>query len=126
MDGLPTVWPGMRPVVDVVVRVFRLGVVATFKLALQSLDELEPALSVGNPVLLLLQLGIVVRKLVEENGDGHAVEDDAKGDAAKRHAAAQVGDRHDVTVADSGDAHLRDDKDPSRFILCVLTAVYGQ
>lgn len=96
-----------------------MGIVAISEFALQPLDELKLALSVGNSILLLLQLGIVVGKFVEENGDGHAVEDDAKGDAAKCHAAAQVGDRHDVTVADGGDAHLQDDKDPSGvYIVC--------
>lgn len=92
-----------------------MGILAIFEFALQPLDELELALSVGNPILLLLQLGIVVRKLVEENGDGHAVEDDAKGDAAKRYTAAQVGDWYDVTVTNSGDAHLQDDKNPSKW-----------
>lgn len=108
----------MRPVMDVVVRVVGLGITAAVEFALQPLGELELALGVGDAVLLLLQLGVVVGELVEENGDGHAVEDDAKGDAAERHTAAQVGDRHDVAVADSGDAHLQDDKDSSRLI-CV-------
>lgn len=101
---------------DVVVRVVGLGITAAIEFALQPLGELELALGVGDAVLLLLQLGVVVGELVEENGDGHAVEDDAKGDAAERHTAAQVGDRHDVAVADSGDAHLQDDKDSSRLI----------
>lgn len=99
---------------NVVVRIVGLGITAANKFALQPLGELELALGVGEPVLLLLQLSIVVGELVEENGDGHAVEDDAEGDAAERHTAAQVGNGHDVPIADSGDAHLQDDKDLSR------------
>lgn len=95
---------------DLVIRVLqlRLGFAACLILALQAPSDLEGALCVGKAVLLLLQLGVVVGKLVEKNGDGHAVEDDTKGDAAKGHTAAQVGDGNHVTVAHSGDAHLRD------------------
>lgn len=93
----------------VLVQLVRLGILAAFKFALQPFGELELALGVGDPVLLLLQLGVVVGELVEEDGNGHAVEDDAEGDAAEGHAAAQVGDRHHVAVADGGDAHLQGD-----------------
>lgn len=95
---------------DLVVGVLwlQLGFAACVILALQAFSDLEGALCVGKAVLLFLQLGVVVRKLVEENGDGHAVEDDTKGDAAEGHTAAQVGDRNHVAVAHSGDAHLWD------------------
>lgn len=107
VDGLPHT----GPVMHLVVRVVGLRLLAAVELAPQALGELELALRVGKPVLLLLQFGVVVGELVEQNGDGHAIEDDAERDAAECHAAAQIGDRHDVTVAHSGDAHLEDDKD---------------
>lgn len=57
-------------------------------------------------VLVGLQLGVVVRKLVVEDGDGHAVEDDAKGDAAKRHHPAKHRVGHGVSIAHGGEADL--------------------
>lgn len=95
---------------DLVVRVLRLQLVfaACVVLALQAPPDLEGAFRVGEAIFLFLQLGVVVGKLVEENGDGHAVEDDPKGDAAEGHAAAQVGDGNHVAVAHGGDAHLGD------------------
>lgn len=102
--------PHHGPVVDLIIRVLRLqlGFAAGVILALQAPPDLEGALRVGIAVLLFLQLGVVVGKLVEQNGDGHAVEDDPKGDAAEGHTAAQVGDGNHITVAHGGDAHLRD------------------
>lgn len=82
-------------------------------LALQASSDLEGALCVGKAVLLFLQLGVVVGKLVEQDGDGHPVEDDTKGDAAEGHTAAQVGDGNHVAVAHGGDAHLRDQEGKS-------------
>lgn len=96
---------------DLVVGVLRLqlGLAVHIALAPQAFPDLEGALCVGVAVLLFLQLGVVVGKLVEENGDGHAVEDDPEGDAAEGHAAAQVGDGNHVAVAHGGDAHLREE-----------------
>lgn len=106
VDGLPHAGPVMYLIIRVGLRLL-----AALELTPQALGELELALRVGKPVLLLLQFGVVIRELVEQNGDGHAIEDDAERDAAECHAAAQIGDRHDVTVAHSGDAHLEDDRD---------------
>lgn len=103
--------PHRGPVMDLVVGVLllQLGFAARVALAFQASPDLEGALGVGIAVLLFLQLGVVVGKLVEENGDGHAVEDDTEGDAAEGHAAAQVGDGNHVAVAHGGDAHLREE-----------------
>lgn len=103
--------PHRGPVMDLVVGVLllQLGFAAGVALAFQAPPDLEGAHSVGIAVLLFLQLGVVVGKLVEENGDGHAVEDDTEGDAAEGHAAAQVGDGNHVAVAHGGDAHLREE-----------------
>lgn len=46
-----------------------------------------------------LELGVVVGELVVEDGDGHAVEDDAEGDAGEGEDPAQVGLRQHVAVA---------------------------
>lgn len=61
---------------------------------------------VAGLVLVGLQLGVVVRELVVEDGDGHAVEDDAKGYAAKCHYPAEYCVRHRVSVAHRGEADL--------------------
>lgn len=98
--------PYAGPNVYVIIRVLRLRFVAAFKLSPQSLLDLEGALGVGDSVFLFLQFGVVVGKLVEQNGDGHAVEDDAKRDAAECHTAAKIGDRDDIAIAHSRDAHL--------------------
>lgn len=58
-------------------------------------------------VLVGLELGVVVRELVEEDGDWQAVEDDAERDADESEHAAQYGLRVDVSVAHSGDADLQ-------------------
>lgn len=50
-------------------------------------------------VLVGLELGVVVGELVVEDGDGHAVEDDAEGDAGEGEDPAQVGLRQHVAVA---------------------------
>lgn len=101
--------PHRGPVMDLVVGVLwlQLGSAACVILALQASSDLEGSLCVGKAVLLFFQLGVVVGKLVEQNGDGHAVEDDTKGDAAEGHTATQVGDGNHVAVAHGGDAHLR-------------------
>lgn len=41
-----------------------------------------PTCFADGSVLMGLELGVVVRKLVIQDGDGHAVEDDAKGDTS--------------------------------------------
>lgn len=70
-------------------------------------DKLDlPACFAGGGVLVGLELGVVVRELVIQDWDGHAVEDDAKGDTCQSQDAAQVGLREHVTVANSGNAHL--------------------
>lgn len=103
--------PSTGPIVELIVGVLSLGLQAAVTLVLQTSPQLERALGVGKRVFLLLQFGVVVGKFVEKNGDGHAVEDDAKGNAAKGHAAPQIGDGDHVSVAYSGDAHLgREDK----------------
>lgn len=98
--------PHARPIMYVIIRVLWLRFAAAVKFAPQTFRELEGALRVRNSTFLFLQFGVVVGKLVEQNGDGHAIEDDAKRDAAKRHTAAKIGDRHDITIAHSRDAHL--------------------
>lgn len=65
------------------------------------------ALPEGGGVLVGLELGVVVGELVEEDGDGQAVEDDAKGDADEGKEAAQHRLRVHVSVAHGGYAHLR-------------------
>lgn len=55
-----------------------------------------------------LERGVIVRELVVEDGDGHAVEDDAKGDAGKGEETAQVGLREHVAITHCGNAHLKD------------------
>lgn len=57
-------------------------------------------------VLVGLELGVVVGELVVEDGDGHAVEDDTKGDAGEGKDAAQVGLWEHVAVAHRGNTHL--------------------
>lgn len=64
---------------------------------------------VAGLVLMGLQLGIVVRKLVVEDGDGHAVEDDAKRDAGKRHHPAEHRVGYSVSIAHSGETDLGDE-----------------
>lgn len=59
-----------------------------------------------------LELGVVVRELVVKDGDGHAVEDDAEGDAGKGEDAAQVGLGEHVAVAHCGNTHLEDKRKP--------------
>lgn len=53
-----------------------------------------------------LELSVVDGEVVVEDGDGHPVEDDAKGDAGQGQDAPQLGFREHVPVADGGDAHL--------------------
>lgn len=60
-------------------------------------------------VLVGLELAVVVRELVVEDGDGHAVEDDAEGDAAEGEDTAEVGLWNHVAVAHSGNTRLEDE-----------------
>lgn len=53
-----------------------------------------------------LELGVVVGELVVKDGDGHAVEDDAEGDAGEGKDAPQVGLREHVAVAHCRNTHL--------------------
>lgn len=62
-------------------------------------------------VLVGLELAVIVGELVVEDGDGHAVEDDAEGDAGEGEDAAQVGLRQHVAVAHSGNTHLKEERD---------------
>lgn len=62
-------------------------------------------------VLVSLELCVIVGELVVENGDGHAVKDDAKGDAGEGKDSAQVGLRQHVAVANCGNTHLKDEGD---------------
>lgn len=93
-----------------IIRVLWRGFEAVVKFAPQTFLELESALCIRNSVFLFLQFGVVVGKLVEQNGDGHAVEDDAKRDATKCYTAAKIGDGDDIAIAHSRDAHLQDEK----------------
>lgn len=73
--------------------------------------EVQLASGLGHGrVLVGLELGVVVGELVVEHGDGHAVQDDAEGDAGEGEDAAQVGLREHVAVAHSGNTHLEDER----------------
>lgn len=98
--------PATGPIVYLLIRVLRPGFEAAVKLTPETFLELEGAHRVGKVVFLLLQFGIVVGELVEQNGDGHAIKDDAKGDTAECHTAAEVGDGDNISIAHSGDADL--------------------
>lgn len=87
-----------------------------------TLQELPPSSSLqvelpgelerdGGLVLVGLQLGVIVRELVVEDGDGHPVEDDTKRDAREGHHPAQHCVRHCVSVAHCGEADLRRGKE---------------
>lgn len=102
VDGLPHT----GPIMYLIIGVLGLRLKAAVKFAPQTFPELEGALCVWDAVFLLLQFGVVVRKLVEQDGDGHAVEDDAERDATKCHTAAKIWDGDDITIANSRDAHL--------------------
>lgn len=65
-------------------------------------------------VFMGLELGVIVGELVVEDGDGHAVEDDAKGDAGEGKDATQVGLGEHVAVAHGGNTHLEDGGDVGR------------
>lgn len=65
------------------------------------------ALSEGGGVLVGLELGVVVGELVEEDGDGQAVEDDSKGDANEGKEAAQHCLRVHVSITHGGYAYLK-------------------
>lgn len=69
-----------------------------------------PASLGDSGVLLGLELGVVVRELVVKDGDRHAIEDDAEGDAGESEDAAQVGLREHVAIAHSGNTHLEDER----------------
>lgn len=99
--------PPAGPIVYLIIRVLRAGVEAVLKITPKTFLELEGALCVWKVVFLLLQFGIIVGELVEQNGNGHAIEDDAKGDAAECDTAAEIGDRDNISVAHSGDANLQ-------------------
>lgn len=53
-----------------------------------------------------LQFTIIVRELVVENGDGHAIENDAKGNAGKGEKSAQVSLWEHIAVPHGRDADL--------------------
>lgn len=95
-------------IVNVIIRIFRWRFEAAVELTPQPSPKLECALCVGKWIFLLLQFGIVVRELVEQNGNGHSIKNDAKRDAGKRHAAAKVGDWDDISITNSRDAHLQE------------------
>lgn len=103
-----------------IIRVLWRGFEAVVKFAPQTFLELEGALCIRNSVFLFLQFGVVVGKLVEQNGDGHAVEDDAKRDATKCYTAAKIGDGDDIAIAHSRDAHLQDEKNKVSLHRCMI------
>lgn len=88
-------------------------------------EEMDlPACFAEAGVLVGLELGVVVGELVIQDGDGHAVEDDSKGDTSYSQDAAQVGFREHVPVANGGNAHLKE-RGAARFASrarCYLTA----
>lgn len=57
-------------------------------------------------IFISLQLAVVIRKLVVEDGNGHPVENDPKSNAEEGKKPAQVGLWVHVSVAHGGDAHL--------------------
>ena len=66
MDRLPHT----GPIMYLIIGVLWLGLEAAVKFAPQTFPELEGALCVGDVVFLLLQFGVIVGELVEQNGDG--------------------------------------------------------
>lgn len=66
------------------------------------------ALPEGGGVLVGLELGVIVRELVEEDGDRQAIEDDSEGDADEGKEAAQYRLRVHVSVTHGGYAHLEE------------------
>lgn len=65
----------------------------------------------GGCVLIGLELRVIVRELVEEDGYRQTVEDDSKGDADEREQTTQDGLWVDVSVAHSGDADLQESEE---------------
>lgn len=63
-----------------------------------------------------LELGVVVWELIVEDGDGHAVQDDAEGDAGEGEDATQVGLWEHVAVTHRGNTHLWNTKGYGEFI----------
>lgn len=66
-----------------------------------------PPFPQGGGILVGLEFGVVVGELVEEDGDGQTVQDDAEGDADEGEEATQHRLRVDVSVAHRGDADLQ-------------------
>lgn len=73
-----------------------------------------PAGPADGAVLVGLELGVVVRELVVEDGDGHAVEDDAEGDAGEGEDAAQVGLWKYVAVTHRGNTCLDNESNTTK------------
>lgn len=65
-------------------------------------------------VLVGFKFGVIVRELVEEDGNGQAVEDNAKRDTNEGEDTTQHGLRVHVSIAHSGDAHLKEDTHTER------------
>lgn len=65
-----------------------------------------PSFLQGGCVLVGLEFGVIVRELVEEDGNGQTVQDDPERDADEREDTTQHGLRVDVPIAHRGDAHL--------------------
>lgn len=66
-----------------------------------------PPFPQGGGILVGLEFGVVVGELVEEDGDGQTVQDDAEGDADEGEEATQHRLRVDVSIAHCGDADLQ-------------------
>lgn len=73
-----------------------------------------PSLLQGGPVLVGLEFGVIVRELVEEDGDGQTVQDDSKRNADERKQTAQDGFWVNVPITHSGDADLQGEKESER------------
>lgn len=58
-----------------------------------------------------LELGVIIRELVVKDRDGHAIENDAKGDAGEGKDTSKVGLWVHVAIAHCGNTRLRGERD---------------
>lgn len=57
----------------VLIRILYVRLIAALKFPLQSFLEVQATLDLSVSALLGLQLGVVVRKFIEQDGDGHSI-----------------------------------------------------
>lgn len=72
----------------------------------ESFLQMQAVLDFAVGELLSFQFSIIIRELVEEDGDGHPIQDDPERDATECHHTAAKGDRDHVPVTHCGDAYL--------------------